>query len=48
MQSRRSSPSQPAEQLTWNGWRFQVLEMDGSRIHKMLVEPTRTLGSRFG
>ncbi len=39
---------QPAEQFTWNGWSFQVVEMDGSRIHKMLVEPARNLGSRFG
>jgi putative hemolysin len=39
---------QLAEQFTWNGWCFQVVEMDGSRIHKMLVEPARTLGSRFG
>ncbi len=30
---------QPAEQFTWHGWRFRVVEMDGSRIDKMLVEP---------
>jgi putative hemolysin len=30
---------EPAEQFTWHGWRFRVVEMDGSRIDKMLAEP---------
>jgi putative hemolysin len=30
---------QPAEEFTWRGWRFRVVEMDGSRIGKMLVQP---------
>jgi putative hemolysin len=27
------------ESLEWNGWRFQVLDMDGNRIDKLLVVP---------
>ena len=30
---------QPAEQFTWHGWRFRVVDMDGARIDKMLVSP---------
>jgi putative hemolysin len=25
------------EQLTWSGWRFEVLDMDGNRIDKLLA-----------
>ena len=33
---------QPAEQFTWHGWRFRVVDMEGSRIDKMLVCPVET------
>jgi putative hemolysin len=29
----------PTEQFTWRDWRFRVVDMDGSRIDKMLVSP---------
>jgi putative hemolysin len=28
---------QPAEEFTWHGWRFRIVEMDGSRIDRILV-----------
>jgi putative hemolysin len=27
------------ERLEWNGWRFEVVDMDGNRIDRLLVEP---------
>ncbi len=27
------------ENLDWNGWRFEVVDMDGNRIDKLLVQP---------
>ena len=27
------------DEFVWNGWRFRVVEMDGRRIDKVLVEP---------
>jgi len=36
---------QPAEQFTWHSWRFRVVEMDGSRIDKMLIRPVEDLPS---
>lgn len=28
------------EEFTWDGWRFRIVEMDGRRIDRVLVEPT--------
>ena len=28
------------DQFTWDGWRFRIVEMDGRRVDKVLVEPT--------
>jgi putative hemolysin len=28
------------DQFVWDGWRFRVVEMEGRRIDKVLVEPT--------
>ncbi|MGA8653994.1 MAG: transporter associated domain-containing protein, partial [Xanthobacteraceae bacterium] len=28
------------EEFAWDGWRFRVVEIDGRRIDKVLVEPT--------
>ena len=36
---------QPAEQFTWHSWRFRVVEMDGSRIDKMLIQPVEDSAS---
>ena len=29
------------EIVTWGGWRFEVLDMDGNRVDKVLVHPQR-------
>jgi putative hemolysin len=29
----------PGEQLEWEGWRFEVADMDGNRIDKLLIVP---------
>jgi putative hemolysin len=29
---------QPGEWMTWNGWRFEIMDMDGLRIDKVLVQ----------
>jgi putative hemolysin len=29
---------QPGESLTWNDWRFEIMDMDGLRIDKVLVQ----------
>lgn len=29
----------PGETFTWNGWRFEVVDMDGRRIDKLLLVP---------
>jgi putative hemolysin len=28
------------DRFVWDGWRFRVVEMEGRRIDKVLVEPT--------
>jgi putative hemolysin len=30
------------EKLDWNGWRFEVVDMDGNRIDQLLVQPIGT------
>jgi putative hemolysin len=27
------------ERLEWNGWKFEVVDMDGNRIDRLLVVP---------
>jgi putative hemolysin len=29
----------PGERLDWGGWRFEVVDMDGNRIDRLLVLP---------
>jgi putative hemolysin len=29
---------QPGEWMSWNGWRFEIMDMDGLRIDKVLVQ----------
>jgi putative hemolysin len=35
----------PGEAFTWNGWRFEVMDMDRRRIDKVLVKPDQAVGS---
>ncbi len=37
---------QPGEHFTWNGFRFEVVDLDGSRIDKLLI--AKTAGSEPG
>jgi len=30
-----------ADHFTWHGWRFEVVDMDGNRIDKVLASPSR-------
>jgi len=30
-----------ADHFTWHGWRFEVVDMDGNRIDKVLASPVR-------
>jgi len=30
-----------AEHFEWRGWRFEVVDMDGNRIDKVLASPVR-------
>ena len=30
---------QPADHFQWNGFRFEVMDMDGRRVDKVLVAP---------
>ena len=34
----------PADQFSWGGLRFEVMDMDGRRVDKVLVTPTRPSG----
>ena len=31
----------PADHFPWHGWRFEVVDMDGNRIDKVLASPVR-------
>jgi putative hemolysin len=30
---------EPGEAVTWNGYRFEVVDMDGKRVDKVLLVP---------
>lgn len=30
------------EHFDYGGWRFEIIDMDGRRIDKLLAQPTRT------
>ncbi len=32
------------DHVEWNGWRFEVVDMDGKRIDKVLVAPIPDTG----
>lgn len=34
----------PSDTFEWGGWRFEVLDMDGNRVDKLLVQPIRAAG----
>ena len=35
----------PGEQLSWNGWRFEVMALDDRRIAKVLAKPETATAS---
>ena len=34
----------PGESFEWNGFRFEVVDLDGARIDKLLITPPRESG----
>ena len=35
------------DKIDWNGWRFEVMDMDGRRIDKVLAVPPKPVASPF-